>query len=190
MGSTRLAGGLSLCVLAIILTAGLWPFHVSPNQVKWFERGDGLEFRRHGSAVTFGAIRASNLTNASGTIEIWLEPTRSEGSSTILSFDGSAHPGEPFSLHQKGDALAIRQNNVDPQGVSRTALFYVDRVFQENKPVVVTVTLGEKQTAVYIDGVLAQAFRLLGAWNNLTGRVVLANSPIINDSWTGKNSSG
>ena len=186
MGPTRLAGGLSLCVLAVILTAGLWPFHVSLNQVKWIERGDGLEFRRYGSAVTFGGIRAGSLTNASGTIEIWLEPTRSEGSSTILSFDGSAHPGEPFSLHQKGDALAIRQNNVDRQGVSRTALFYVNRVFQKNKPVVVTVTVDQEQTAVYINGVLSEAFRLLGAWNNLTGRVVLANSPVIDDSWTGR----
>ena len=158
-----------------------------PHQVRWLESGDGLEFRRHGSAATSGTIKGSGArTNASGTIEIWLVPTRSEGSSTILSFDGSAHPGEPFSLHQRGDALAIRQNNVDPQGVSRTDLFYVERVFQQNKAVMLAVTLGEEQTDVYINGTLAERFHIRGAWNDLTGRVVLANSPVINDSWTGK----
>ena len=173
-------------MLGITLTAGLWPFHVSPNQVRWLESGDGLEFRRHGGAITSGTMKGSGGTNASGTIEIWLAPDRSEGSGTILSFDGSAHPGEPFSLHQRGDALAIRQNNVDPQGVSRTDLFYVERVFQQNKPVVVAVTLDEGKTAIYINGALAEAFHIRGVWNDLTGRVVFGNSTVINDSWTGK----
>jgi VanZ family protein len=181
-----LAGGICLCVLGITLTAGLWPFHVPANQVKWLKSGDGLAFGHHGSVVTSGAIGGSGLSNASATLEIWLEPAQNESSSTILSFDGSAHPGEPFSLHQNRDALGIRQNNVDPQGVSRTALFYVDRVFQENKPVVMAVTLDRQRTSVYVNGVLAEAFPLSGAWNDLTGRAVLANSATADDSWPGK----
>jgi VanZ family protein len=181
-----LAGGICLCVLGITLTAGLWPFHVPANQVTWLKSGNGLAFGHHGSVVTSGAIRENGLTNASATLEIWLEPAQNESSKTILSFDGSAHPGEPFSLHQKRDALGVRQNNVDPQGVSRTALFYVDRVFQENKPVVVAVALDSQRTSVYVNGVLAQVFPLSGAWNDLTGRAVLANSATADDSWPGK----
>src|SRR5271163_4065301 len=159
------AGAACLCVLAITLTAGLWPFHVPANQVKWLTSGDGIEFGRHGSVVTSGAIQGSSLTNPSATLEIWLEPARSESRSTILSFDGSAHPGESFSLHQIGDALGIRQNNVDDHGTSRTALFYVRGVLLENKPVFLTITMDGWRTSVYVDGAVARVFPLRGASN-------------------------
>jgi len=177
---------LCICILCVIMSAGLWPFHVPANQVRWLKDRDGLEFGRHGSAITSGAIRASNLDDASETLEIWLEPARSKRSSTILSFEGSVHPGEPFSLHQRRDALSIRLNNVDPQGVSRTALFYVDRAFWENKPIFVTVALDSQKMSVYLNGDLARVLPLTGTWNNLTGKVVLANSPTANNSWSGK----
>jgi len=182
----RMTGVVCLCVLGIILTAGLWPFHVPANHVKGLKSGNGLEFGGHGSVVSSGVFRGGDLIGASGALEIWLEPASSESGSTILSFDGSAHPGEPFSLHQKGDALGIRRNNVDHQGVSRTALFYVRGVFQEKKPVFVTVTLDSQETSVYINGVLSEVFPHSLAWNDLTGRVLLANCPAVNDSWPGK----
>ena len=181
-----LAGGICLCILAITFTAGLWPFHAPTNQVKWSKSENGLEFGRHGSVVSSRAFRNSDLAEASATLEIWLEPGSSEISRTILSFYGSAHPGEPFSLHQKGDALSIRRNNVDPQGVSRTALFYVDRVFQGNKPVFVTVTLDTQRTSVYLNGALTEVFPHSRAWSDFTGRAVLANSPTASNSWPGK----
>src|SRR5208282_5457225 len=142
----------------ITLTAGLWPFHVPANRVQWLQVGNGLEFGGHGSAVSSGVFRGRDLTDTSGTLEIWLEPSRGTSRSTILSFDGSSHPGEPFSLHQKGDALAIRRNNVDPQGVSRTALFFAPGVFRVKKPVFVTVVLSSQKTSVYVNGVLAEVF--------------------------------
>ncbi len=182
----RIAGVVCLCVLGIILTAGLWPFHVPANRVKWLKSGNGLEFGGHGSVVSFGAIRGADLTGTAGSLEIWLEPASSGSSGTVLSFDGSAHPGEPFSLHQKGDAVVIRRNNVDHQGVSRTALFLVPAVFQERKPIFVTVALDIHETSVYVNGVLAEVFPHSVAWNDLTGRLVLANSPTANNSWAGK----
>ena len=181
-----LAGGICLCVLAITLTAGLWPFHAPSNHVGWLQVENGLEFGGHGSAVSSGVFRGRDRTDTSGTLEIWLEPASSESKSTILSFDESAHPGEPFSLHQKGDALAIRRNNVDPQGISRTALFFALGVFQAKKPVFVTVILNSRESLVYINGVLEEVFPQSMTWNDLTGRLVLTNSPMTNDSWPGK----
>ena len=180
-----LAGAGCLCMLGIILTAGLWPFHVPANRVHWLKDRDGLEFGRHGSAVSLGAIQARGLTNAAATLEIWLEPGHTEARGTILAFDDSAHPGEPFSLHQVRDALVIRRNNVDPQGISRTALFIVDGVLQQNTSVFVTVCLDSQGTSAYVNGAFAKASPLSRTWNDLTGRVVLANSPISNDSWSG-----
>jgi len=182
----KMVGAVCLCVLAIILTAGLWPFHASSNQVNWLESVNGLEFERHGSAVSCGAFKSGDAAGGSGTLELWLEPTSSESRSTILSFDESAHPGEPFSLHQEGDALGIRRNNVDNQGISRTALFYVHGVFQERKPVFVTVVLSNRELVVYINGTLKTVFPHSAAWSDLSGRLVLANSPTADDSWLGR----
>ena len=180
-----LAGTVCLCLFGIILTAGLWPFHIPANQVTWLRDRDGLKFGRHGSVLSAGPIRARDLTNPSATLEIWLEPAHTEASGTILAFDASAHPGEPFSLHQVRDALVVRRNNVDPQGISRTALFNVDAVFQQNRPVFVTVCLDNQGTSVYVDGVLAKVSPLSRTWNDLTGRALLANSPTSNDNWSG-----
>jgi VanZ family protein len=184
--SESIAGGICLCILGIILTAGLWPFHIPINQVKWLKTGNGLQFGRHGSAVTSRPIQGSSLDNASATLEIWLNPSSSENSSTILSFDASGHPGEPFSLHQRGETLIIRRNNVDPQGVSRTALFYLDHVFHENNSVFLTIALNSREALTYVNGTLAKISPLSGAWNDLTGRAVLANVPTANDSWSGE----
>lgn len=183
----RALGALCACVLCLILTAGLWPFCAPKNDVEWLKSGDGLKFGRYGSVVSSGAIRGGNQSSASGTLEVWLEASRSESSSTILSFDESAHPGEPFSLHQFGNSLVIRRNNVDPNGISRTALFTVDGLFQRNKqPVFVGITLNERGMSVWVNGAVAKSFPLSGTWNDLTGRIVLANSPTASNSWAGK----
>jgi len=179
------AAAACLCVLGVILTAGLWPFHVPANQVKWLRDSDGLEFGPHGSAISLGFIRPRGLINSLATLEVWLEPAHSEASGTILAFDASAHPGEPFSLHQVRDALVIRRNNVDPQGISRTELFDLDRVFHQGTPVFLTVCLDGAGTSVYLNGEFSKGSYLSGTWNDLTGRLVLANLPTNNDSWSG-----
>jgi VanZ family protein len=184
--SRKIAGGICLCVLGITLTAGLWPFHAPANQVEWLRSENGLAIGRHGSLVSSGVFRGGDQTDGCAALEIWLEPSSSEGSGTILSFNGSAHPAEPFSLLQKGDALGFRRNNVDPQGVSRTYLFYVRGVFHQKKPVFVTVKLDSHETSVYVNGVMVDLFPHSLAWNDLTGRAVLANSSTANDSWSGK----
>jgi VanZ like family/Concanavalin A-like lectin/glucanases superfamily len=182
----RALGLLCATVLCVILFAGLWPFLAPKNDVEWL-KADGLAFGRHGSVVSSGTVQAGDRRSDSGTLEIWLEAAHSVSSSTILSFVESAHPGEPFSLHQFGDSLVIRRNNVDPQGVSRTALFFVEGIFQRNEePVFVTITVNSQGSSVYINGVLNQVFPLSGTWNDFTGRIVLANSPTSNNSWPGK----
>jgi VanZ family protein len=183
----RTLGALSAGVLCLILTAGLWPFCAPKNDVEWLTSGDGLKFGHHGSVVSSGAIRGADQSRTSGTLEVWLGASRSESSSTILSFDESAHPGEPFSLRQFGNSLVIRRNNVDPNGISRTALFTVDGLFQRNQqPVCVVVTLNARGMSVWVNGGLAKSFPLSGTWNDLTGRIVLANSPTANNSWAGR----
>jgi VanZ family protein len=184
----RLVGALCACVLCGILVAGLWPFHVPGNQVKWRENDDGLDFGRYGSVLSTGTFPGSTLNDESaGSIEIWLEPRFLGSKHTILSFDGSDHPGAPFSLHQYNDALVLHQHNVDSHGTARTAGFRVDNMFREKRPVFLTIALGKQNTLVYLDGSLLKAFPIRGtSTNNLTGRLVVANSPGIDDSWSGQ----
>jgi VanZ family protein len=176
-----------ICVLCIILIAGLWPLHVPTNKVSWRESKNGLLFGRHGSVVSAGAFGGNDLQDGTScSLEIWLEPSRTDAKKTILTFDGSAHPGDPFSLQQNEDGLRIQRHNVDDQGTAKTAWFTVGNVFRGNKPVFVTITLGKQDTSVYLDGVLAKVSPLLGdSRNNFTGRLVVADSPTASNNWSG-----
>jgi len=60
-------------------------------------------------------------------------------------------------------------------------------VFREKRAVFVTIALGSRETLVYVDGVLVKGSSILGAsTKNLTGRLVVANSPSASDSWPGQ----
>jgi hypothetical protein len=184
MNSVKL---LCLGVLCIILVAGLWPFHVPKNQVHWREHENGLDFGRFGSLVSAGAFRENGTSNDEGTLEIWLEPGNLQDQHAILSFDDSVHPGSPFSLRQNKDALRVQRHNIDSRGTFRTAWFDVRGAFRDKKPVLVTISLGKQETSVYLDGVMAKASSMSGSsTNNLTGRLIVANSPHVSDSWPGR----
>jgi hypothetical protein len=180
----------TLCVsiFLIILVAGLWPFHPPKNQAEWVENKNAIEFGRYGSILTAGPFHTSiSNDNTSGSIEVWLAPRLVHGKKTILAFDSSAHPGDPFSLVQKEDALLILRHNVDDHGICRTAYFEVPRAFRTKRQLFATITLGTRDTSVYLDGTLAMVSPILGAsTNNLTGRFVVANSPTVNNSWSGE----
>ena len=184
----RLVGAVCACILCGILVAGLWPFHVPENQVTWRANNDGLYFGRYGSVLSTGTFSANPLNEDSGgSIEIWLEPASLKSQHTILSFDGSDHPGTPFSIHQYKDAVVLYRHNVDSYGTVRTAGFKVDNVFREERPVFVTIVLGKQNTSVYVNGFLSKTSPPIGtSTNNLSGRLVLANSPGIDDSWSGQ----
>ena len=183
----RFVEALCVCTLCIILVAGLWPFHSPENQVKLLENENAIQFGRYGSSLSAGKFHA-NASNdgTSGSIEVWLKPRLLHGNKTVLAFDSSEHPGEPFSIVQSDDALLIRRYNVDDEGISRTAVFEVPGVFRAEKRVFATVTLGRRSTSVYIDGAPAMRSQILGSsTNNLSGRLVLANSPTADNSWSG-----
>jgi VanZ family protein len=184
----RVVSASCIFVLCIILIAGLWPLHVPTNEVSWLKNQDGLLFGRYGSVVSTSTFRGNDSKDHSScSLEIWLAPTRIDNTKTILSFEGSAHPGNPFSLHQDKDGLHIERPNVDTKGISRTAWIKVDGVFHENNPVFVTITLRKEDTSVYLDGVLAKVSPILGiSTSNFTGRLVIADSATAHDSWPGR----
>jgi hypothetical protein len=179
---------LCMCILCGILVAAWWPFHAPANQVEWTTGENGLSFGRYGVVLSAGAFQ-KNISgdDGSGSIELWLEPRRIQGTQTILVFDGSDHPGTPFSLLQTEDALRIQQYNIDPNNNSWTADSAVRKVFRFNTSVFITIVLSTHKTSVYINGVLSNVLSITGvSTRNLTGRLVIGNSPFAGGSWTGK----
>ena len=190
-GSTvyrKLIETLCVSILGIILAAGLWPFRAPRNRVKWVENKNGLQFIPNSgvrSASTFQPQSPKAYTSES--MEIWLVPSSDHNTNTILSFDDSDHPGTPFLLRQYKDELIVRQPYIDSQGVPQAKLLAVGNAVSEGNPVFVTITMGTRDTSVYLNGILGESFVMRGkSTNNLTGRLVVGDGPQGRDGWTGQ----
>jgi hypothetical protein len=159
-------------VLAIILAAGLWPFHAPANQVRWIENESGLEFGRRASALSETAFLQRQRNDESCSLELWLTPGHARGARTILAFEGAEGRLSPFSIQEDGSVLRVRRHNVDKAGIVRTAVFDVTNAFEPQKAVFVTVTLDPGSTLVYLDGLLAKTEPIGGSSSdNFTGRL-------------------
>ncbi|MGA8432444.1 MAG: VanZ family protein [Candidatus Sulfotelmatobacter sp.] len=183
----RLVAVCCLGVLAIILAAGLWPFHAPANQAAWLAGQNGIRLGHHGTLVSAGKFSSGTNANPSGSLELWVEPEIAAKKKTILTFDGSDHPGEPFSVLQDNDALEIRRHNIDGAGTVHTGLCTAGGIFHKGQSVLLAITLSERQTSVYANGAPAKTCAIAGSsTNNLSGAVVVANSDIVSNSWPGK----
>ena len=141
----RLLGILCIAVLGVILSLGLWPFHVPANHVTWLGNRNGL---RLGSDSTVLSAAAFQAEGDAGSLEIWLQPARVWVSSTFLAFSG-IDSDEPFRMRQSLTDLELR--------VGGTPKLYVDEIFRQRKPRFITVTSGAAGTVVYVDGVAAKS---------------------------------
>ena len=172
----RLPGILCIAVLGVILSLGLWPFHVPANDVAWLGNRNGLRLGRDSTVISASAFQAEEHGPGSGSIEIWLQPARVWVASTLLSFSGTGH-SEPFRMRQSLTDLELHEG-----GTSR---LYVDEIFRQRKPRFITVTSGVPGTEVYIDGVLAKTARFRLSAADLAGRLILGDAPGQTDSWAG-----
>lgn len=181
----QIVAGISFVVLAGIVTAGLWPFHAPANQVAWLR--NGLLLGRHGTALSAKAFATSEPRAEAGrSIEIWLQPTRAVDSSTILAFYNPVEP-QQLSLHQSDDDLALQtelESARRPEDPARIA--YLEGVFRERGRLFITITSGTQGTTAYVNGVPVNQFpRFRPGSRAFTGRLVLGNSPVENNSWPG-----
>ena len=165
-----------VAVLCVILTLGLWPFHSPENEVAWLVNRNGLQLGRYGTVISSGAFQMTSAeSEASVSVEVWLQPFRIWDSSTILSF---YTPGSP-------SRLSLRQSLTDLE-LTNTAHLYVDNVFRRPGPVFLTIASGIHGTAVYTNGVLARIAPQFRPFpKEFAGRLVLGDSPAQPDSWSG-----
>lgn len=173
------------CVLqvALILIVGLWP--LTPycrNAVAWSSGSPGLFFGRYGWIHSAREIEQGKDESDGFTIEIWLQDSQSQDSSTILSFYSGGNV--TFRLSQALSDLVIERGNINrPAQVG--SYLDIDRVFRPHQPSLITVTSGNGITQVFLNAaqVRESAFPLSQA--ALHGMLVIGNDPLQNRSWSG-----
>ncbi len=172
-----------LLVVAGILAAALWPFSPHPrNEVTWAPDGRGLRFGDYGSIFSSSDAVRPPSPDGNCSLEIWLTPGLTDDFNVILAY---ARPDNPrqFMVGQNGDSFyAVRIRD----GSSKGPYIEVKRVFHQGTPVLLTLTAGKQGTKVYMNGKLAKTRLDFGLTADaLAGRMVVANSPVGNNSWSG-----
>jgi VanZ family protein len=184
MTRTRLPGLLCVSVLCGILVAGLVPFQRPRNAVTWLGNENGLRFGTYGTIWSSGTFkRAAGQDSPSCSLELWLEPGRTNASNTLLSFYTPENPLQ-FSLHQYRANLILRREIRG--GLHRAEGIGIEGVFRQIKRVFITITSGTQNTSIYIDGALAESFPRFRFGENCTGQLVVGTSPLVNDRWLGQ----
>jgi VanZ family protein len=174
-------------VLVGMLVACLWPFHSPSNEVAWLEQGNGVRLGGHATMVSRGAIMPSDRPAPNAwTLEIWLRPGKTYQSDTILAFYNPARP-RGLLLRQWQTDFLVERRLWSRELNDGTPDFGVGRVFREGRTVFLTLASGPQGTSLYIDGNLVRvAPQLRVSGDNLSGQLVMANSPVDNDSWFGE----
>jgi hypothetical protein len=176
-----------VAVVCVVLSLGLWPFHSPKNHVTWLENRNGLRFGKFSTVISSSAFQKASAKNeTSGSVEVWLQPRRIWDSCTFLAFYTPGNPHQ-FSLGQFNGGFELRAETRNDPYAAKTAIVYVKNTFLKSGPVFLTITSGIHGTAVYADGVLARAApQVRLSTKDLTGRLVVGDSPGQTDSWSGQ----
>jgi hypothetical protein len=183
----RLLGLVCAAVLIIILIAGLWPFHAPKNQVSWLSNGNGVHFGEYG--VVFGSLESSLAASKDGiscSVEVWVQPDRSDIGGTILAFYKPESRNVALSVHQSIDDLLLQRVIVD-QRRPKKSKFYIGHVFRKNDPVFVTITSSAQSTSVYLNGIIVRTVPRFGLSSaDLAGQLSAGNDPLVENGWQGQ----
>jgi VanZ like family/Concanavalin A-like lectin/glucanases superfamily len=175
-----------LAVVCVVLTLGLWPFHSPENDVSWLRDRSGLRFGKSSTVFSSHAFETKTVENeSSGSVEIWLQPRRIWDSGTFLAFYTTGNPHQ-FSLRQFNGGLELQAGIRNDPDAAKTAIVYLKNTFVRSGPVFLGITSGINGMSVYVDGVPAKAEpHVQLSAKDLTGRLVLGDSPGQGDSWSG-----
>jgi VanZ like family/Concanavalin A-like lectin/glucanases superfamily len=183
---TQLYGAACAAIFLAMIIACLWPFAAPRNQVAWLARGNGVHFGDYGSIVSRGAVAPTTGATEDGwTVELWLRPARVDQSGELLTFYNPAR-ASGFSLSQSGANLRAKVRAWRGQYDTESPEFDAAGVFRGRREILLTISSGPEGTSLYVDGNLVKvASRRRFSAADLTGEMVLANSPTEVDTWSG-----
>src|SRR5487761_67982 len=183
--SSRILGGACLCTLVGILIAGLWPFTARrKNEVTRIQGSNGVRFRNHAEIVSSGTFSGSaSQPEGACSLEMWFAPD--DVNNDILAFYTLTNPYQ-FRIRQSDESLLLIRANKN-QGGLHTFYMGVDHVVKPGQKLLATITSTGKETALYINGELAELSADFGLTrNDFTGELMVGNTPLDNSSWSGQ----
>ncbi|MGB9236908.1 MAG: VanZ family protein, partial [Terriglobales bacterium] len=155
------------------------------NDVSWAPGGWGLRFGDYGTILSGRDAVPPASKDGYCSLEIWLTPDLADDSNVILAFAPRSNP-QQFRIGQNGDAVYVSRQVLRNGAVSERPYTRVGHAFQQGRPALITLTAGERGTEVYLDGKLANTRADFGlSVSDLSGRIVVANSPVGNNTWSG-----
>ena len=169
----------------VLLALGLWPFHAPANEVSWTTYTPGLYFGDYGTVISAAPFGMATKGHDGCSVEIWLKPRHANDSGTLLAFYDPESP-QHFNMLEYGHSLILRREDSSSPIVHKAAKFTIPNVFPNGRLIFLNVTAGPAGTAVYVNGLLAaKSSTFFISPKEFTGKLVVANSPVRNDSWTG-----
>jgi hypothetical protein len=177
----HIAVAANICVLLII---ALWPLDPwPPNGVSWLPGQDGVRFENHGTILSAGHFPTeAGAEREPFSLEIWMEPWRTEGSGVIIAFYARENPTHFMIRQDQSDVSVIHTTGQRVELQPLTA----GGVITLNKRMLITLTADPKRTTLYINGQPEEASQSFGlSRKNLTGEFVVGTSPVQNESWVG-----
>jgi VanZ family protein len=183
--TTRSVGG-ALCVITLgaILFAALRPFHVPENEVYWDKDESSLRFGRTGTILSADSFNFTSDKSPSCSLEAWFEPALVWTRGTILSFYSPSN-ALPLSVYQDYTHLVVQLANPNHENGGKPPLIQIKDVFRKHQ-VFLTITSNGRDAAIYVDGQLVAKKDGFGlSAQNLSGQLLIANSPLRDNSWQG-----
>ena len=168
----------------MILYAGLHPFHDPANEVEWVPYAHAVRFGEYGTILSSGSFPPPGSGTVERSIEIWVQPGKVDDSNTLIAFYSPAS-ARYLSLTQAESDLEIRIQSSAAWRRAKIERINIADAFRDGKSAFWTVTFSPSGTAIYRDGALVGRSPMRPSGGEISGALVVGNSPIFNNSWSG-----
>lgn len=188
--SHRFLPGVFIVIMAAMIVVTLYPFNFFPsNLVEWLSNEPGLYF--NGSGIAHSQRNDYANIGQSVSVELLLKErlnSKNWGPREIFSFyDGYASPS--LLVGQWEGRIFIYSRFERKEQDLWCRVFRTKERFPRGETLLVTVTFGEDEKAIYIDGRLNAIQRVEindPAIIKFSGRYLLGNSPKMRSGWWGE----
>ncbi len=188
-GTKQVLGVLSLLTVIGIVFCTLWPFNpFPPNKVDWLKGPPGIRFERDGVVLSPEALTIADNhgSNSECSMEIWIQPSGTQGTSTLLDIYRPENPFQ-FLLRQYRDGLIVSQDVFAGSGETKRIKIDLDHGLVSGVLTLVTITSSEKGTRLYLDGTLKETYpKFRFAPDKFAGQIILGTSPVDSQPWSGE----
>jgi hypothetical protein len=145
---------------------------------------DAVHFVDHGTILSSGFLPPPALGEGERSVEIWAQPGLIDDSGTLVAFYSPDSP-RGLSIVQAESDLEVHIQSSEAWRRAKMGRLNVAGGFLDGKSAFWTVTFGPSGMAVYRDGKLVRTAPLTPSNGEVSGRLLVGNSPIFHEGWSG-----